>query len=149
MKGLVLAGIGIGIGVGVGYLIGKRPPTPSAEAETELVRLDFLDTVLNQYMTNRKVYDHYKTGDWEVWIIGYGLPDSNPDDIMVDLGFNRRDGSVGITVSKLGHNPVVVYLDGKAFRSLEKYDITLNVTFKGAATWWMKTPATLGGFLYE
>jgi len=148
LKGVVLVGVGVGIGLGLGYVIGKRPPTPSAEAETELVRLDFLDTVINEYMTNRKVFDHYTVDDWEVWIVGYALPGGNPDDLMVDLGF-RKDGAVAITISKLGHNPVDVYLDGKKIRSLEGYNIEVAITFKGAATWWMKKPSAMGGILYE
>jgi len=87
----------------------------------KLDKLRFYDEDFQMDLSRRMVYHGDTEGVWRVWLIGYGVPGSVTNDIIVDLGYNTVTGTVGATIAKLGFNPISVYYNDTFIATIPRF----------------------------
>lgn len=99
------------ISFGLGVAVGKMPIKLPNDVEGALGRLRFVDAKETVILTAPHIYGYGVEGDWQVWLLGYGLSNSLPNDVMVDVGKHPTMG-IHVTIMKGSHNPIEVWFDG-------------------------------------
>jgi len=87
----------------------------------KLDKLQFYDEGFQVELSSRMVYHGDTEGDWRTWIVGYGIPGNVINDIIVDLGYNTVTGTVGVTIAKLGYNPISVYYNDTFITTIPEF----------------------------
>lgn len=125
-KVVVPAVAGVFVGGVFTYFL-TRPPGMPAEVQVVFDKLTFKDVPpggVARDFTNRYVYGSYAEGVWTNWYVGYSTPGSAPDDIILELGYNKEDGMITVNIAKHGWYEVQVFFDGVLKATLPAYGDT-------------------------
>ena len=124
VKREVIAGLGgFATGLGLGYAVRGAVAKPAipVHIRNQLNRLRFHDVTANVDLKGPILLSFGVEGNWDDYIVGYGLPTFLKNDIIVQIGYNRVTGTISGVIGKFCWNSVDVYMDGLKYTNFLRY----------------------------